>query len=242
MSKVFVINIGNTNTQYGLCINGKIENIQYIPTHTLSAEIIPPEVPVAIASVVPAKNLIFSDLDVFFVSWKNQTPVDFSSIDYKSMGADRIANAVALAKYANLPAMCIDCGTAITIEVVDSDFRLAGGIIAPGRKLWRKSLNNYTALLPYIENFDSQIPDSTLATTTETAILAGCDVGIIGMVRELIQKITEDLGGIQCQIFATGGDADIFTSNIENITHVGPDFTLRGIAAIYHKNADLLKK
>jgi pantothenate kinase type III len=62
------------------------------------------------------------------------------------------------------------------------------------------------------------------------------------MVRELIQKITEDLGGIQCQIFATGGDADIFTSNIENITHVGPDFTLRGIAAIYHKNADLLKK
>jgi len=242
MNRVFTINIGNTNTQYAICIDGEIDNIQYIPTHSLSIDIIPNGIPVAIASVVPEKNIIFSELNPFFVSWKNKTPVDFSPIDYKSMGADRIANAVALAKYAKLPAMCIDCGTAITIEVVDSKSRLAGGIIAPGRKLWRKSLNSYTALLPYIENFNHEIPDSALATTTETAILAGCDVGIVGMVRELIQKIEENLGGVKCQIFATGGDAQIFTSNIENLTPAGIDLTLRGIAAIYHENKDFLKK
>ena len=242
MNTVFVINIGNTNTQYGICSDGKIEEILYTPTESLSADIVPGDMAVAIASVVPEKNIIFSESAPFFISWKNKTPVDFSSIDYKSMGADRIANAVALAKFAKLPAMCVDFGTAVTIEVLDAECRLAGGIIAPGRKLWRKSLNNLTALLPYIEDFNKKLPDSALGTTTKTAILAGCDIGIIGMVKELIAKICNDLNAPECEIYATGGDAELFTANIPGITPGGVDLTLRGIAAIYYDNADLLKK
>ena len=239
MSKIVVVNIGNTNTQYAISDDGDIGKIEYIPTEELSPSIIPAGVPVAIASVVPDKNRIFNDLDPFFISYTNKTPVDFSQIDYKSMGADRIANAVALAKFATLPAMCVDFGTAITIEVLDAKCRFAGGVIAPGRKLWRKSLNSYTALLPYIEKFSKQLPDSALATTTETAILAGCDIGIIGMAKELIDKICKDLNVPECEVYATGGDAELFTTNIPGITLGGIDLTLRGIAAIYHDNEDL---
>ena len=242
MSKILVINIGNTNTQYAISNDGNIGKIDYIPTEKLSPSIIPAGVPVAIASVVPDKNRIFADFNPFFIAYTNKTPVDFSQIDYKSMGADRIANAVALAKFATLPAMCVDFGTAITIEVLDAKCRLAGGIIAPGRKLWRKSLNSYTALLPYIEKFSNKSLPSSLGTTTETAILAGCDIGIIGMAQALIDKIHIDLGVSECEIYATGGDSEFFVSNIPTIKHAGVELTLRGIAAIYHDNKDLLKK
>ncbi len=242
MNKILVINIGNTNTQYAISENSNIGKIEYISTEKLSPAIIPQGVPVAIASVVPEKNKLFANFNPFFVSYTNKTPVDFSLIDYKSMGADRIANAVALAKFATLPAMCVDFGTAITIEVLDSDCRLAGGIIAPGRKLWRKSLNSYTALLPYIEKFSNQLLPSSLGTTTETAILAGCDIGIIGMAEALIDKIHIDLDVPECEIYATGGDAGFFISNIPEIKHGGIELTLRGIAEIYHDNEDLLKK
>ncbi len=233
MKSVFTINIGNTHTQYAECIEGRIHKTESSPTDSVSTDIIPDGMPSAIASVVPEKNAVFSEVGSFFISYKNKTPVDFSQIDYKSMGADRIANAVALAKFAKLPALCLDCGTAITIEVVDENLKLAGGIIAPGRKLWRKSLNDYTALLPLIQTYSNKCPNA-LATTTETAITAGCDIGILGMVEGLINKFRNELG--PCQVIATGGDADFFVSNISGISQGGIDFTLRGIAAIYTDN------
>ena len=233
MQKILTVNIGNTHTQYAECIDGKIQEIKSRPTDDLSLDIIPTGIPVAIASVVPEKNSIFDAVNPFFVSYKNDTPVDFSHIDYKSMGADRIANAVALAKFAKLPAICIDCGTAVTIEAVDSNFVLAGGIIAPGRKLWRKSLNDHTSLLPMIETYSTKCPNA-LATDTEGAIVSGCDIGILGMARGLINKFNNELG--QCQIIATGGDAEFFSSNILEISNGGPDYTLRGIAVIYAEN------
>jgi type III pantothenate kinase len=235
MEKIFTINIGNTHTQYAECENGEIGKIHSCSTEELSIDIVPDSMPVAIASVVPEKNHIFREINPFFVSYKNKTPVDFSLIDFKSMGADRIANAVALAKFAKLPAICIDCGTAITIEAVDSNSVLAGGIIAPGRKLWRKSLNDYTALLPFIETYSERCPNA-LATDTEGAITSGCDIGILGMAKALINRFSNELGDSECQVIATGGDAEYFASNIVEISFGGADFTLRGIAAIYYEN------
>ena len=236
MSRIVVVNIGNTNTQYAVCDNGNIDKIEYVATDDLSSSLIPNGLPVAIASVVPEKNKIFDEFSPLFISSALKTPVDFSKIDHKSMGADRIANAVALANFATLPAMSIDFGTAITVEVLDENSTLAGGIIAPGRKLWRQSLHNYTALLPYIDNFSQKELPSSLGHTTKDAILAGCDIGIIGMVKGLIKKIKEDLKVSKCEVYATGGDADFFIANIPELRNPGIELTLVGIAAIYNAN------
>ena len=236
MSRILIVNIGNTNTQYTVWDNGHIEKIHTVATEDLSASIIPNGLPVAIASVVPEKNSIFDKFSPFFISSEVKTSVDFSSIDHKSMGADRIANAVALAKFAPLPAMSIDFGTAITVEVLDKNCTLAGGIIAPGRKLWRQSLHNYTSLLPYIDIFNKNELPSSLGKNTKDAILAGCEIGIIGMVKALIKQITEDLQVSKCEIYATGGDADFFTTNIPELKNPEIELTLAGIAEIYNMN------
>jgi type III pantothenate kinase len=231
--KLFVINIGNTNTQYALYANGKLGRIKICTTEDLSLDIIPDEnIPIAIASVVPEKNKIFSDLNPFFLTPEVQTILDFSHIDKSSIGPDRIANAVALANYAKLPAICVDCGSAITFEIVDSKNIFRGGAIMPGRKMLRMALNNYTARLPLAQKISSKTP-TALGRNTLDAILSGCDIGVLGSVQKIIKKIKLELGDENCQVIATGGDADFFADNLIEVSFGGRDYTLRGLVAIW---------
>ena len=49
-----------------------------------------------------------------------------------SIGADRLANAVAAAALHELPAVVVDLGTAISFDVLSADAEYLGGAIAPG--------------------------------------------------------------------------------------------------------------
>ena len=162
-----------------------------------------------------------------------------SLIDKSTLGADRFANAIALVNFANLPAICIDCGTAITFESVDAKNVFRGGAIMPGRMLLRKALNDYTAKLPLAQNFNPKKP-SALGRNTLDGITSGCDLGVLGAAQKLIKKMQIELGVEKCQVIATGGDADFFADNLLEISFGGKDFTLRGIVAAW-KYAEQIK-
>ena len=235
MNPIFVINIGNSNTSYGVYHRDGVRDVQSLPTSAVSSDIVPAGMHVVIASVVPEKLDIFLGFSPFTINHKNKLPIDFSGVDIESMGADRIANFAALAEFAEFPAVCIDCGTAVTFEAVDKDGACTGGIIAPGRKLWRKSLHDYTALLPYLDDYATEEPDILTGNTTESSMTVGCDAGILGMVEGLVSRFRKSLGA-DCRFFVTGGDAEFFLSNIPGLIPGGADFTLRGIAAVYRYN------
>ncbi len=229
---LFVINIGNTNTQYGLFIEGSFQNIQSCPTKSLTEEIIPKNIPIAYASVVKEKNGIFNGYDALEVSNSLELGLNTSKIDISTVGADRIANAVSLSS-GKLPAICIDCGTALTFEVVSQENEFLGGAIAPGRKLMRKALHDHTSLLPEIP-FSATIP--RIGTNTVEAITSGIDNGIIGSVKEIIEKINNQLKVKSCRTVIVGGDAEFLCSNIDDLERGSVDFTLRGIAEIWEQN------
>ena len=236
--KLFAINIGNTNTQYGMFEDGKFGEVKTCLTADLTADIIPKGVQVAVTSVVPEKNELFKGDDVFFLTPFTENELDTSLVDNSTIGPDRMANAVALAKFAKLPAICIDCGTAITFEAVDAKNTFRGGAIMAGRMMLRKALNDYTAKLPLSQRFDAKRP-SALGRNTHDAIISGCDVGVLGAAQKLIKKMQIELGVEKCQVIATGGDADFFADNLIEISSGGKDFTLRGLVAAYkfaHKN------
>src|SRR5204862_4529070 len=74
-------------------------------------------------------------------------------IDYpnpKSIGADRLANAVAVAELYGTPAVVIDFGTAVTFDIVSTKATYIGGVIAPGLEAMTTFLYHRTALLPRI--------------------------------------------------------------------------------------------
>ena len=231
---LFLLDIGNTHTRYGLMENGEIAYSKNCETVSLNRLVIPNDIPIAAATVVPKAKKWFENKDVFWVDNNVKTGIDLSLVDASALGADRIANLAALACFADLPAIIVDCGTAVTVEVLDSDKVFRGGQIAPGRFLMRKSLADYTAQLPFLPVDD--IKSETFGWNTCDAIRLGTDFGLVGAVKEFLKATKKELGSDVCQVFVTGGDADILIENIEGLETVSTDFTLFGIAAIWKLN------
>lgn len=232
---VVLLNIGNTHTVIAEAENGRINSSRKLPTAELSSEVFPVGVPVAAATVVPEFRKKFRDHDIFWLEPGCQCNIDLSMVDSSTLGADRLANLIALEDGFSLPALCIDFGTAITFELLDENRVFVGGAIAPGRALMRNSLHDYTAQLPLV-SLKTPPPDGPGKATGDQMIL-GMDFGALGAVKELIGIMRKSVKG-HLTILAAGGDADFFIKNISGIEYAGDEFTLKGILKaweIYHK-------
>ena len=223
---VLLLNIGNTHTCIAEADNGKISFLRKIPTVELNIEMLPAAMPIAAATVVPDFCARFSRRGIFWLEPGCRCDIDLSQVDSSTLGADRVANLIALGAGGALPALCIDFGTAITFELLDEHKVFRGGAIAPGRMLLRNSLHDYTAQLPLISL--KTPPPTGPGTATGEQMLLGINGGAVGMVKELIQVMRRSVNG-DLRIFATGGDAEFFIKNIPEIEYAGDDFTLMGI-------------
>ncbi len=89
----------------------------------------------AVASVVPGKNLEIEKAIGSEICWVGPG-VDLGiGIDYpqpRTIGADRLANAVGAKFLHGAPAIVVDFGTAVTFDVLTDEGNYAGGVIAPG--------------------------------------------------------------------------------------------------------------
>ena len=238
---LFLVNIGNTHTQIAILQDGEplllarydtpklIEDGGRVP---LFEETPKPWRAVA-SSVVPRLKEKLADRyaeNIHFLTAKDFPQLDFSLVDVRTVGMDRIANAAAALRLMDDgPAIVLDCGTCLVTEAIDSQHRFRGGAIMPGRMLMRRGLADHTAQLPLIP-IQPQRP-SPLGTTTRDAILAGIDLGVIGGVRQIIAETREMLNALDCKVFVTGGDAPYFLGNIPELTPAPPLLTIRGIAA-----------
>ncbi len=232
---VILANIGNTNSELAVCDGLALRSVEVCRTHGLLARQLPrllaenPNVPILAACVVPEVQEIFVKHHLLAVTWLDagmDVGVDFSAVDASSLGADRVANCVAAAA-GELPVVVLDCGTAVTIEVVDSNRRFLGGAILPGRSLARKSLNEGTGLLPMVELTEDAPP--AIGLTTVGAIQSGIDLGILGAVERILTETLRQLGG-GGTVIAVGGDREFFTRHLEGVA-AGPDsFTLQGVS------------
>ena len=81
----------------------------------------------------------------------------------KTIGPDRLANAVAAHHHFGAPSVVVDFGTAVTFDVVDRAGNYVGGIIAPGLAAMTDYLHEKTALLPRIKFAKSSEPRSAKA-------------------------------------------------------------------------------
>lgn len=245
MNSFLLFNIGNTHTQwvYADCCGNFTSGIKSLSTAgwMLNTALLPAadtDCRVWCACVVPQAREILSKAgrytQINWVDCRNAAAagVDFSPVDTSTLGADRIANAVALAQYA-LPAANFDFGTAITLEIVLADRRFAGGAIMPGRKLMRKALNTGTAALPELP-LDHPPADGPGKNTLQ-ALALGIDRGCIGMVKELMTVAR----GQGVNFFAaSGGDAEFFCQAIKELVPMEKEFTLRGTYLIAAKQLE----
>ncbi len=154
-------------------------------------------------------------------------------IDYpapKTIGPDRLANALAAKTHFGAPVVVVDFGTAVTFDVVNPSGDYVGGIIAPGLAVMTDYLHEKTALLPRIKIRE---PRSMIGRSTEHAMLIGAVHGYRGLVRELISELKRELKSPVLPVVATGGYAALIAKRLPEITAVRPGLTLEGLRLLY---------
>lgn len=154
-------------------------------------------------------------------------------IDYpepRSIGADRLANAVAARRRFGAPVVVLDFGTAVTFDVVNRHGNYAGGIIAPGLAAMTDYLHEKTALLPRIQIHEI---DTVVGRSTEQAMIVGAVQGYRGLIRGLVAELKRELRAKKLPVVATGGYAKLIAAKLPEITAVATELTLEGLRLVW---------
>jgi len=138
------------------------------------------------------------------------------------LGVDRWLSLVAVWRKYQQPACIVDCGTAITVDLIDADGRHQGGLISPGLTLMKKSLGQGTEALP----FSGTSHAFGLASCTEAAIYSGTLMAAIGLIEQVLTKQPD------MQLILTGGDAELIAGQLGIAAIVEPDLVLRGLLCV----------
>jgi type III pantothenate kinase len=152
--------------------------------------------------------------------------------DPKAVGADRVADAVAVVKLYGGPACVIDFGTATTFNAVTKDGDYLGGAITAGVNLAAEALFTHAAKLLRI---DLQRPPSVIGRNTVHAMQSGLLFGYVSMVEGMVARFRSELGS-DMKVIATGGLAEVVAKETDVIDVISPWLTLEGLRIIWELN------
>ena len=199
---------------------------------------------VIICSVVPPLTPIYEEMSKKFLK---ADPVMVSSglllgikilyDDPKAVGADRIANAVAVYEIYGGPAIVVDFGTATTFDVISENGEYLGGAIAPG--IETSSLNLFQKASQLFK-VSLERPKKAIGRNTEESLRSGIIFGAGGQIDEIVKRIRKELSeSFQSQkkpkVIATGGLANLIAKESKMIEEVNPTLTLEGLRRIYFR-------
>jgi type III pantothenate kinase len=146
--------------------------------------------------------------------------------DPAQLGCDRWAAMVAAYHAAHSAVCVVDCGSAVTIDVVDKAGQHQGGLILPGIQAMHSSLTRHTTLTSV--DF-SKLTLSILGTSTQEGIICGITHAISSLVQQTLFDL-ERTTGMTATCYLTGGDAKV----IAPLLHVSyvqeADLVLKGLA------------
>jgi type III pantothenate kinase len=244
---IIALDVGNTNVTWAAIEAGAPARPRRFPT---SAQATVDELAasldglagideIVIASVVPALTERFRQLSAargisLLVADETTIPIEARVDRPADVGADRLVNALAALRLYGAPAIVVDFGTATTFDVVAADGAYVGGAIAPGLELAVEALAERAAQLPRITLAH---PSRAIGRDTVSAMQSGAVIGYIGLVRELIAAIREELepdSATRPTVILTGGlSAAGWASRIPDVDAIDAQLTLRGLAILH---------
>ena len=249
---LLAIDIGNTNTVIGSYDKEKLVNQWRIKTDSQSTadELIltyegllqnQPEITgISLCSTVPAVlremrwmlQRYFNDIKTVIIEPGTKTGVPINTDNPKEVGADRIANSLAVFTRHGGPSVVVDFGTSTNFDVVSKNGEFLGGSLAPGIEISLDALANRAAQLRKVEFVK---PRSVIGKNTVEALQSGALYGFAGQVDGIIERIIAEIGPVTA-VVATGGLAPLVVEESKTITHHEPDLTLEGLRLVFDKN------
>jgi type III pantothenate kinase len=244
-SDYLLIDISNSYAKLAFASRDRVSNPARMPTSEVSSSVVAEFLrrrqvnKVVVSSVVPTKNSAISKAarnkaQVLWLDWKQRLGVTIEYPKPQSIGADRLANAAAVADLYGCPAIVVDFGTAVTFDVVSVRRRYIGGVIAPGLEAMTNFLYQRTALLPRLSLKE---PHRAVGKSTIEAMRSGAIFGYRGLVREILARIkAEQFSRKKVTVVATGGYARLVASQLPEVAVVHPHLTLEGLRIVGNLN------
>ena len=147
-------------------------------------------------------------------------------VNRNQVGSDRISNAIGIVDN-KFNYIVVDFGTATTFDVIIKNNYL-GGIIAPGINLSLNTLIKKASLIPPV-NFTAV--SNVLGKNTISAVRSGFYWGYIGLIKNIIKKITKQTRK-KYKIIFTGGLSNLFRKSIDSKVYIKSDLTIIGLLKV----------
>jgi type III pantothenate kinase len=246
---LLAVDIGNTSTKFGIFDgerlsskfsistdpNSTIDELKFLVGQNIHESISE----AIVCSVVPGMDASMRELlidvgiaDPVFVSNSFDFGLKINYQPLSSLGTDRLVNSFAAAEKYRVPCIVCSFGTATTVDVVDQNRELLGGIIAPGMETMVKALNMNTAKLPEIK---IEKPKSIVGNSTVTSIQSGIFYGQIAIAEGMVERMKKEIGG-NPNVVATGGSASLIAENTNCIDLVDENLLLDGLRLLQERS------
>jgi type III pantothenate kinase len=189
---------------------------------------------VIVASVVPPLDPVLQEMVAGYFSVKpafvthENAGIPILYDNPREVGADRIADAVAVVHKYGKPAIVVDFGTATTFDAITADGEYGGGVIAPGIVISAEALYEHAAKLPRIE---IQKPARVIGSSTIGSMQSGLFYGYVALVDGIIARMKKELG-TNARVIGTGGQAPLISQETKAIEIVDPNLTLDGLQLV----------
>ena len=195
---------------------------------------LPPPKQIWVASV--AAPLILEQLTQWTQLHWQLTPIVVKTTDYAfgvtngyqhpiQLGVDRWLALIGAYHLKLKTIQCIvDCGTAITIDMIDSSGNHQGGVIIPGLSTMRRLLSNNTHGIHHSYHDTVGTAFTLLAHDTQKGVDLGAMYAALGLIDYLLSRSEKSA------LILTGGDAPLLLDRIERPYYYIPELVLQGLA------------
>lgn len=238
-----LIDMGNTRLKWAVLENGQLLTGQALLNTQLNQSLllnawqaITPPKQLVIGCVTANQSLdvvtavaisLWSDIEISRVNSQAHTfGITNAYTPPEKLGVDRWLALVAARHSYALPACIVDCGTAITVDLLNTDGQHLGGFISAGVTLMKKSLASGTNALPFTASQHSLEP----AKFTEAAIYSGTLLAAVGLIEQILTKQVKPMS-----LILTGGDAALIAPHLSVTPLIDADLVLRGLAIVAQK-------
>jgi type III pantothenate kinase len=146
-------------------------------------------------------------------------------VDPGQLGVDRwLATIAAWNKYKKN--LCVvDCGSAVTADIVRADGQHLGGYILPGRYMMQQALIAHTGRI--VINAGYQYTERA-GRTTEECVFNGTTLAVVASIEHIVRSVVAGQGDV-CDCIITGGGAGEVMKLMNIHYHHEPMLVLEGI-------------